>query len=680
MSNKLQYETSPYLLQHAGNPVDWYPWGDEAFERAEKEQKPVLVSIGYSACHWCHVMERESFEDAGVASFMNEHFVNIKVDREEHPDVDHLYMDALQAMSGAGGWPLNMFVTPDRKPFYGGTYFPPRPLYGRSSWMEILEAIHRTWVSKPEEIALQAGQMVRHLEQASLITKPAGAEPPGLDAAAADALVDALLQQADTQYGGFGGAPKFPATASIHLLLDYYCLDKERGERAEAALRHALLSLDQMIAGGIYDQVGGGFARYATDKEWLVPHFEKMLYDNALLLSVLSIAFQVTGRQHYREVIEETMAFCNRELRDAAEPGFFCALDADSEGVEGKFYVWPAADWNRVMADAHPALAAWWGVSEAGNWEHTNILNRNLEEEALLSRYNLDAKAWKALLQEGKDTLMEERAKRTRPGTDEKMLLSWNALRNKAGVAVARALDQPAYLEEALQHMEWLLRVFRAGEGGLWHVCTRGVARIPAKLDDYAYVIQALLQLASASGQNDYVLRAAGFMEYVLQHFLHEDRTFFYFSSLLQHDVPVRKVEVYDGATPSANAVMMENLWHLGNLLERQDWLEQSEAMMKAIRPLALRYPGSFAQWALFMQAYHKGWKQLIISGKDAAPLARTWQQTYHPGILMLWDATGDVPLPALRNKQVKGETLLYLCEHFSCKAPVRDIGALEIV
>ena len=681
MPNRLQYESSPYLLQHANNPVDWYPWGEEAFERAQREQKPVLVSIGYAACHWCHVMEHESFEDASIAAYMNEHFVSIKVDREEHPDVDHLYMDALQAMTGSGGWPLNMFVTPERQPFYGGTYFPPKALYGRSSWLEILQAIYKAWHEKPEEIALQAGQMVQHLQQASLVSSPAG-DSNLITAESIHLIAENILKQGDADEGGFGAAPKFPATGAIQFLLEYFHFNRTAqsgNPNAATALQHALLSLDKMIGGGIYDQVGGGFARYATDREWLVPHFEKMLYDNALLLQVLSDAYTLTKDNRYLEVIEATVAFCNRELRPgpgSTDLGFYCALDADSEGVEGKFYTWTWLEWQDLMQDAHPALAVYYGVSETGNWEHTNILNRAMDTASVLQQFGLDLETWQGMLLEANAKLLAKRGERIRPQTDDKILLSWNALMNTALVKAALASGNTSLLEQAGIHMDWLLQTF--GKEGLKHVYKNGVARIGAKLEDYAYLIQALLQLASAAARPDYITRAEALLLEVEALFLHEDRNFFYFSAATQTDIIVRKVELYDGATPSANAVMAENLWHLGNLCEKSEWLEQSEAMLHHMLQTVQRYPTSFARWATFLQRYSKGLQQLIISGKDASEQLGVWQQHFHPEILAMADVSG-LDTGAFKGKYVAGQTWCYLCAHFICRQPVARINELEL-
>lgn len=677
MPNRLQFESSPYLLQHANNPVDWFPWGEEAFERAKSEHKPVLVSIGYSACHWCHVMEHESFEDPLVADFMNVHFINIKVDREEHPDVDHLYMDALQAMSGAGGWPLNMFVTPDKKPFYGGTYFPPKAMYGRSSWMELLQALHLAWQEKQEEIVLQSNQMIAHLKQASIVSLNTSGQHISEKETALAARN--LLQQADVVWGGFGPAPKFPATGAIQYLLEFYSYHKESPIASEA-LSQALLSLDKMIEGGIYDQIGGGFSRYATDKEWLVPHFEKMLYDNALLISVLSHAYRITKRERYKEVIIETIDFCNRELRDNNVGGFYCALDADSEGVEGKYYTWTWEQWNNIMKDGHPALDTYFGVLREGNWEETNILNVAESENEICTRFGLNEQEWKAILKQAKEKLFKKREERIRPGTDDKILLSWNALMNIALVEAGLALGKDDYIGEAENHIGWMLQAFSAeGTEGLMHVFKNGKATIPSKLDDYAYLIKALTTLASATAKPKYILEANKWMQFLDAHFLAEDHTFYYFSSDLQNDIPVRKVELYDGATPSANAVLMEQLAILGNLTESGKWLERSDGMMFAQLQASLRYPSSFARWAIQIQRYEKGWKQLLICGENAALRLKEWQKYFHPEIYILAMKEEEPGIKATAAKLQKGKTLIYLCEGFACQMPVHEMAALKL-
>ncbi len=678
MPNKLLNESSLYLKQHAHNPVNWYPWGEEAFQDAMDNNKPVLISIGYSACHWCHVMERESFEDAVVAAFMNEHFVCIKVDREEHPDVDHLYMDALIAMSGAGGWPLNIFVTPEKKPFYGGTYFPPQKRYGKASWIEVLEAIQSTWTLRKEEVDVQADQLTTHLEQAMQVERFQSAEEK-IDTETIHQTAQELMRQADAVYGGFGGAPKFPSMGAIRFLLEYYHYNKagKNKETAEGAKQQALLSINKLLEGGIYDQLGGGIARYATDKAWLIPHFEKMLYDNALFISLLADTFRLTHDDRYRTALEETIAFCRRDLRGHTHPGFYSALDADSEGEEGKYYTWTMKQWEEALGKKEAALVDYFGIEEEGNWEHTNILSQVKSKEEIMLAYKLSEEEWYAKLSDAKRTLLSFRTKRVMPATDDKVLLSWNALMNKALVDASLALEDKRYLEDAESHMQWLLYTFAADEEGrLYHVHTSGKSRIEAKLDDYAYLSDALLTLASATGNTAYITKAQDIVRYVLLHFRAHSETFFYFSSDRQRDILIRKIDTYDGATPSANVILIEQIRILGNLMGQEDWIAEAESLLLRMRGAASRYPLSFAYWATALQRYTKGYRQLIIAGPEAFELRRLCAQKYLPEHY-IFAAEEKSSLEILQDKFWKGETRLYVCNNFSCQPPVYSIADL---
>lgn len=432
-----------------------------------------------------------------------------------------------------------------------------------------------------------------------------------------------------------------------------------------------------MIAGGIYDQIGGGFARYATDNEWLVPHFEKMLYDNALLVAVLCDAYRLSGNEAYRKVITDTIAFCKRELGFDATGGFWCALDADSERKEGKFYTWNWDEWQAVMSDAHPALRHYFGVTEAGNWEGTNILNRAVPEAELYATYGLDKTSWDQLLEEAAARLLAARGHRVRPGTDDKQLLSWNALMNTALVEASVALQEPGYLEDAQRHMAWMLQTFGQEDGSVLHVYAGGAARIPGKLEDYAYLVKALCRLAAVSGRYEGLSEAEKLMRYTDRYFLQEDQRFYYFSSALQQDIVVRKTELYDGATPSANAVMMENLWLLGSMMEEQTWWSRSESMLQAMKQTVMRYPGSFSRWAVFLQRYQRGLKQLVISGPETQPALQAWNRLYYPEIMALAAGPGLASLPVTKGKHEPGRQQFYLCTELSCRPPVATLDAL---
>ncbi|MCB9065151.1 MAG: thioredoxin domain-containing protein [Chitinophagales bacterium] len=669
MPNRLINEQSPYLLQHAHNPVDWHPWGDEAFDIAKRENKPVLVSIGYAACHWCHVMERESFEDEATAKYMNEHFVCIKVDREEHPDVDHMYMDAVQAITQSGGWPLNAFVTPDRVPFYGGTYFPPKPMYGRASWMQVMERIYDVWQNKQEEVSTQTEQMLGYLKQISQVALN-GKEYWDKDACLKSA--ENLLQQADRRYGGFGPAPKFPGTMSIGYLLEHHHFTGN-----EDALQHALFSIDCMINGGIYDQVGGGFARYSVDEQWLAPHFEKMLYDNALLVSVMADAYTITQNKKYSDAIRETIAFANRELL-SEEGGFYSALDADSEGVEGKFYTWTWEEWNELKLSE--IVTNYFDVSETGNWEHTNILRQVKTVQQAAEESGKTTEEINTLIDEAKQIIFAKRAERIRPATDDKCLLAWNALMNIALTKAGVALDDNAYMQQAGKHLQWMYNTYH--KEGVWtHTYKNGVARIHAKLDDLAFLIDAMITYASATGENTWVEQAAGITEMIQADFLHDNKSFFYYNSVKQKDIPVRKTDLYDGALPSANSVMAGNLITLGMTMENSAWLEQGIFMTQKMCGQSMRYTTSFSNWATLGQRYVAGLQLAIITGNATDNIHEMLRKTYLPNNRLLVKKQGVQGLPIMSGKEAGGDVAVFVCDMESCRPPESSYeGVLKIM
>lgn len=667
MANKLINELSPYLLQHAHNPVDWYPWGDEAFERAKNEHKPVLVSIGYAACHWCHVMERESFENEATANYMNEHFINIKVDREEHPDVDHLYMDAVQAISQQGGWPLNVFVTPDRVPFYGGTYYPPQPLYGRPSWLQVLERMHDVWTKQQDEVVAQTGQMLNYLKQLSVVAAKRGDE---WVSATCRTVADNMITAADKEFGGFGNAPKFPGATSVLFLLEHY-----HYTGYQPALGVAVKSLDAMAEGGIYDQLGGGFARYSTDRYWLAPHFEKMLYDNALLITTYASAYAITGKGLYEKVVEETIAFVNRELR-SPEGGFYCALDADSEGEEGKFYTWTWDEWQAATGGDDMA-EKYFGIKKEGNWEGTNILHVNIGLEELSASFGIHEKEAEQRINSIKQQLMKYGAERIRPATDDKCLLSWNALMNLALSQAGRVLSVEKYIEQASEHMNWMLKSFTVN-GALMHTWKNGTAKIDAKLDDYACLVAAMLQLASITGENAWLLKANALTEIVQENFLHEDRTFFYYSSVIQTDIPVRKTDLYDGSTPSANSIMASNLIVLGMFMERYAWIEQGRYMLTRMQGQAVRYATSFSSWAVAGQRMAAGYQSVVIAGQNAPAAMQELNLLTLPHVAIVVAKAGGESIPLTTGKADEGALRLYVCDTEACRLASADMKQVK--
>lgn len=674
-TNQLVKESSPYLLQHAHNPVNWYPWGNEALQKAKEENKPILVSIGYAACHWCHVMERESFEDETTAAIMNEHFINIKIDREERPDLDHIYMDAVQAMTGSGGWPLNVFLTPDAKPFYGGTYFPPQRAFNRPSWQETLYGVIQAFRERRHEIDAQAENLTEHLAQSNAFGLKKVNEEELFSLENIHTIFQNIMKSADRQWGGFGKAPKFPQTFSIQFLLRYHY---HTGN--EEALNQALLSLDRMIEGGIYDQIGGGFARYSTDTEWLAPHFEKMLYDNALLVSVLSEAFQLTGKQRYKEVIEETMEFLQREMLHPSG-GFYSALDADSEGVEGKFYTWSKNEIEQLLGVDAAIFCAYYDVTGGGNWEHTNILWVRKPITAVAQEENISEVQLKNILQKGKEKLMVARNKRIRPLLDDKIILGWNALMNTACSKAYAATGREQYRQLAIENMNFLLQHFAVnGTHEFYHTWKNDTARHPAFLDDYAFLIEALVHLQEVTGDTSWVDRSILVSEYVIEHFSEAETGFFYYTKAGQKDVIVRKKEVYDGAVPSGNSVMAKNLWQLSILFDKPEWRQQSADMTASLGNAIVRYPTSFGNWAGLLMEFVTGTNEIAIIGEEAGPLRSQVLQAYIPQRVIMSSSLADNAYPLLAGKPAGDKTSIYLCRSYTCQRPVFSVNELMLL
>lgn len=665
-SNHLVHETSPYLLQHAHNPVDWYPWGEAALNKALQEDKPILVSIGYAACHWCHVMERESFEDKDTADFMNEHFVNIKIDREERPDLDHIYMSAVQMLTGAGGWPLNVFLTPQKKPFYGGTYFPPQPIHNRPSWKQVLMGVAEAFYERRDKLENSAENLTDQLIKAAGYGRTGTTTP---EADSPDTIYHNIMQSADTVHGGFGGAPKFPQVFAIQYLLKYYYYN-----RTPEALDQALLSLDKMIYGGIYDQLAGGFARYATDAEWLVPHFEKMLYDNALLLQVLSEAFQLTGNPLYKSTIADTMGFVQREMM-SPEGGFYAALDADSEGVEGKYYVWDKKEIEQVLGPDTAIFCRFYDVTGEGNWEDTNILNIRQPVTDFARNESIEEQALEAVLQKARTSLLKERDKRVRPLLDDKILLGWNALMNTACSMVYAATGEEHYLELAERNMRF---IFNAFGGETWkHSYKNGVASNPAFLDDYANLIEALIHLQEVTGNQDYLFRAKELAETVLADFYDDDTGLFYFTPKGQQDVIFRTQEIYDGSTPSGNATMALNLRSLSLIFDNNEWSTISEKMLGSMLNMVIRYPTSFGKWAGMITGSVYGKNEIAIVGSQYKQLSKEVLANYLPDRVLQSSDSDHSLFPLLQNRLKHHTTSIYLCRGYVCQKPVSSVAGL---
>ena len=665
-TNHLVHETSVYLLQHAHNPVNWYAWGEEALQKAKEENKPILVSIGYAACHWCHVMERESFENESTAALMNEHFINIKIDREERPDLDHIYMDAVQAISGGGGWPLNVFLLPDGRPFYGGTYYPPTRAFNRMSWTELLAAIHEMFTQKRNEVEAQADNLLHHLSSANQFVQKQ-TEDDVFKEENLHLINQNILKAADTEWGGFGRAPKFPQTFSIQNLLRHYYFTG-----SESSIQQALLSLDKMIGGGIYDQLGGGFARYSTDEKWLAPHFEKMLYDNALLVTVLSEAYQLTKKELYAATITETLQFIKREMT-SPEGGFYSALDADSEGVEGKFYTWSKKEIEDVLGEEDSLwFCPIFDVSEGGNWEHTNILwlSHNKNWDLVLQDFSTKQK-----IAACKQKLMAVREQRVRPQLDDKIILGWNALLITACCKAFTALGNEAFLKMGEENIGFLEQKLRQNQ--TWqHSWKNGVVSHSAFLDDYAYLIEAYIHLQEVTGNGNYLIKAKDTLEYVLAHFSQNESPLFYFTPDYQIDVVVKKTELYDGATPSANAVLARALHYLSLMFNRPEWKRRTEEMLSQITEAVVKYPTSFGVWAMAYTEMIKGLNEIVITGKDARSRLKELEQNFIANKII--QAAEIIPnnegFALLNNRFQKNETVIYVCQEGVCQQPVKTV------
>ncbi len=668
MQNELHKETSPYLLQHANNPVHWQPWGSKTLKIAEQLDKPILVSIGYAACHWCHVMERESFENEATAGIMNEHFVNIKIDREERPDIDHIYMDAVQAIAGNGGWPLNVFLTPQGKPFYGGTYFPPVKAHGRASWTDVLLSINEAWKNRREEMETQAETLLEHLKKSNnfgLIKNNIEIETGMVSFTKDDVITITknLLENADIVEGGFGKAPKFPQTFSINVLLQaaYFLKD-------EKALLQAELSLTKMLHGGIYDQLAGGLCRYSTDNEWLAPHFEKMLYDNALFITALSNAYLLTKKDIYKDVIAHVCNFLFDEMK-CNEGGYFAAIDADSEGVEGKFYVWDKTEVNTLLGKDAAFFNAYFDVTDEGNWEEKNILRILKPIEQVATQFNINVNEAKSVIENSKLILLAQRNKRIKPITDDKILLGWNALLVSAFCKAYTVLQDDKYKLAAVELYNFIETSFRNENEGFFHTYKNGQAKYPAFLDDYAYLIEASINLQEITGEENYLHKAKILMENVFENFADTESNFFFFTEKKQNDIIMRKIELYDGASPAANSVLASNLLYLSIVFDNNEWGNRATKMIESLKTIILKHPGSFGVWASTAVNIAAGINEVVIIGKDMIPQLLKVLHQYLPNKI-LQSSLGKSAMPLLKGKVNFHKTSLFLCRNFICIKP----------
>jgi uncharacterized protein YyaL (SSP411 family) len=652
MPNALAEETSPYLRQHAENPVDWMPWGDDALRRAREEDKPLLVSIGYSACHWCHVMERESFEDAETAALMNERFVCVKVDREERPDVDALYMEAVQAMTGHGGWPLNVFCTPEQVPFYGGTYFPPEQRHGLPSWRQVLHGVATAWEREADDIRASSDQVRARLQRAAALRpseEPFGPEP-------LDAAVASLRQAYDREWGGFGGAPKFPPSSAIEFLL-------ARGEP-----EMALGTLRCMASGGIHDQVGGGFSRYAVDRRWTVPHFEKMLYDNALLARAFLHGWLVSGEDALREVAERTLDWALREMR-GPEGLFYSALDADSEGVEGKFYVWTVQELIAALGPDSEAAIAWFGSSDQGNFEGANVLEGRGPQPEAETRERIRAR------------LLEVRAQRVRPGLDDKRLTSWNALMISALAEAGAVLERDDYVNAARSAATTLLRVHRDAGGRLLRTSDGARAKLNAYLEDHAFLLEALLALYEATFEPRWFAEARALADTLIARFADDEHGGFFSTSDDHEELVARRKDLEDSPIPAGNSSAALGLLRLAALTGERAYEERALGVLRLLHEVAPRHPTAFGHllqaldWVSDTAHPPRGGAR---GGGDPAPPARVVRSSLRPRLVLAGAPGPDDRVPLLAGREpLDGQAAAYVCERFACKRPVADAEEL---
>lgn len=656
MPNKLQHETSPYLRQHQYNPVEWRPWGNEALNEAASTNKLLLVSIGYSACHWCHVMERESFENAEIAEVMNKHFVSVKVDREERPDIDQLYMIAVQLMTGQGGWPLNCICLPDGRPIYGGTYFRP------ADWKNVLLQLADMWRETPDVALDYADRLtngVRQSEQLSISRIPEAYTTQDLEA-----IVAPWKPQFDNIEGGYNRAPKFPLPNNWLFLLRYGVLARD-----EPVLEHVHFTLQKIASGGIYDHVGGGFARYSVDGEWHIPHFEKMLYDNAQLVSLYAEAWQQRPIAQYKRVVLETLNWVSREMT-SPEGGFYCALDADSEGVEGKFYTFDHTEIQQVLEADAELFIRYFNVTDAGNWaeEHTNVLKIDVAADQMADEAGFTPTEWEAYLANGKRKLLDYRNKRVRPGLDDKQLTAWNAMMLKGYVDAYRVFDVADYLRVALKNANFIRQYLYAADGGLLHQPAGNGKAIAGFLDDYAFCVEAFIVLYEATFDEQWLQESKRLMEYAIAHFYDDGAAAFYYTSSTAEPLIARKYEIMDNVIPSSNSTISRQLMRLGLLFDEPRYTAIAEQLLANVVPQIGAHGSAYSNWVIQLLETVYPLREVALTGPDWEDFRRVVDQNYIPNKIILGGTKSALPLLAGRVDTV---TQAYVCQHKTCSLPV---------
>jgi len=659
-TNKLINESSPYLLQHAHNPVDWYAWNDEALSKAKSENKLLVISIGYAACHWCHVMEHESFEDTTVAKLMNEFFVSVKVDREERPDVDQVYMDAAYLITGRGGWPLNIIALPDGRPVYAGTYFK------KNDWLKVLNYFKDLYIKDPDMFEQEATKLTEAIKSIRI---------PGI--ASGDTLFtkdelssafNVVMSNIDYYEGGTNGAPKFPMPDIYKSLLTFYYHTNNK-----EALDAVKITLDKMALGGIYDQLGGGFARYSTDDKWIVPHFEKMLYDNAQLVSLYSHAYKVTGNRLYKKIVYETLISIERELTDNSG-GFYSSLDADSEGEEGKFYVWEKKVIDKLLGKDSELFSDYYSVSSEGNWEGKNILFISKEKNVLLEKYGMEAKEFDDKIEGMKNILLKERKKRVRPGLDDKILTSWNALMLSGYVDAYFAFGEKKFLDAALTNGDFILKNLMREDGKLSRNFKQGKSSINAFLDDYAYTIEAFIKLYEATFDETWLYKAKSLTDYALQHFSDSESGFFFFTSDEDDPLIARKIDFSDNVTPSSNSSLASGLFKLSKYFYNEDYESIAKKLVLIMKESMIKNPAFHAKWLIQASSFVYPYFEVAVVGDDFELFRKELSQSYLPNISAL-GGNENISLELLNNKYVSGTTIIYVCEDKVCQLPVEEVA-----
>jgi len=671
MPNRLANESSPYLLQHANNPVDWHPWSDEAIAIAKQLDRPIFLSIGYSACHWCHVMEHESFESETIARQLNDGFVSIKVDREERPDLDQIYMTAVQMMTGRGGWPMTVFLTPELKPFYCGTYFPPESRYGMPGFPQVLSAVVEAWKNRRDDLIAQADDLTKHVQDASAAGTTSGVVLPVDLARLATA---SLERNFDHRHGGFGGAPKFPHPMDLRVMLRAWQRNPQ-----QQTLGMVTFTLDKMAGGGIYDQLGGGFHRYSVDDHWLVPHFEKMLYDNALLTLAYLESWQATGRDADRRTVCETLDYVLREMTDPSG-GFYSTQDADSEGVEGKFYVWTPAEIELILGvDRAKLFCQYFDVSPSGNFEHANILNRPKTLEQLAALVGKDATELAKQFEQDKGTLLNIRNGRTWPGLDDKVLVSWNGLMIDAMAQAGAAMGEMRYVDAAVKAAEFILRNLRRGDGRLLHTWRHGRARFDAYLDDYACFINTLVSVYEATFAEHWIDEAVRLADLMIEHFADRAAGGFFYTADDHEQLISRQKDIQDSSTPSGNAMAATALLRLGHLCGRADYLAAAESVLQMGAELMQKAPAAAGQLVIAADLLQGPTVEWVLVGNpkqsDTQAVIARLRQVFRPNKVIAFrsaESTSSHLSPLFKGRaMVDGQPTLYICEQFTCQSPI---------